>query len=109
LGFGLTAFAHNLVAVSATVAVWTLGEIVFAPINASVVADASPQNLRGRYQGAFGMTWSLAMVVSPAVGPTLIEHTSLNTLWAITFIIGLGVAAMYLLVPNRVLPSGERV
>jgi hypothetical protein len=43
------------------------------------------------------------------VGPTLIEHTSLNTLWAITFIIGLGVAAMYLLVPNRVLPSGERV
>lgn len=107
LGFGLTAFAQSLFAFGATVAVWTLGEILFAPINASVVADASPQHLRGRYQGAFGMTWSLAMVVSPAVGPTLIEHTSLATLWATTLLVGLGVAAVYLLVPNRILPRAS--
>lgn len=105
LGFGLTHLATTLPAYMATVAIWTLGEIVFAPVNASLVADLSPAQLRGRYQGAFGMTWSLGAMLAPVGGPALIEATSLTTLWLTCLGVGLAVAFVHLFVSSRVLPQ----
>jgi MFS family permease len=72
------------------VAVWTMGEILMAPVNASIVADLSPAHLRGRYQGAFSLTWSGATMVGPVLGPLLIRAGSMKTLWLVC--LGLGVA-----------------
>ena len=57
LGFGLMAFAHTLLGVMGTVVVWTAGEMLFAPVNSAIVAEAAPAHLRGRYQGAFSLVW----------------------------------------------------
>jgi MFS family permease len=103
LGFGLTAFATTLPWYVVTVAVWTMAEILFAPVNASIVADLSPKHLRGRYQGAFTITWSLAFMVSPLVGPWLMGF-GMNVLWGACAAVGLGTAAVHLLVTARVLP-----
>lgn len=81
LGFGATALASELPHFALTVAIWTLGEIMMAPVNSTVVASRSPAHLRGRYQGAFGLTWSLAFVTAPLVGPRLVAATSMSIFW----------------------------
>lgn len=103
LGFGLVSVASSLPMYVLTVAVWTLGEIIFAPVNASLVAELSPPALRGRYQGAFGLTWSLAAMLAPGCGAWLIQHTSLRTLWLSCFALGLLTAAAYRFGMSRVL------
>jgi MFS family permease len=103
LGFALTGLATTLPWYMATVALWTLGEIVFAPVNASIVAELSPVPLRGRYQGAFTITWSLAAMVSPLVGPWLIAHLGLDGLWVACGVVGAAVATAHLWVTPRLL------
>lgn len=97
-GFGLTAFASALLHFAASVALWTLGEIVMAPVNSTVVAERSPAHLRGRYQGAFGLTWSLAMVTAPLLSPPLIARTGFGPFWALCLVACVGAAVGYLAV-----------
>jgi MFS family permease len=65
---------------AATVVVWSLGEIVSAPVASAYVADISPPHMRGRYAGAFGMTFGLALIFGPASG-TAIYAASPDALW----------------------------
>jgi predicted MFS family arabinose efflux permease len=103
LGFGLTTFATTLGLYVLTVAIWTMGEILFSPANASIVAEAAPAHLRGRYQGAYMITWSLAAVVSPAAGPLVMAHAGMPLYWGCCFLLGLLTAAGHLLITSRVL------
>jgi MFS family permease len=54
LGFALNAVANDLPELALTVLIWTLGEIIYAPVASAYVADIAPEHLRGRYQGAGG-------------------------------------------------------
>jgi MFS family permease len=103
LGFAFTGLATSLPWYMATVALWTFGEIIFAPVNASIVAELSPVALRGRYQGAFTITWSLAAMVSPLVGPWLITRAGLSGLWVACGGVGLLAAAGHLWITPRLL------
>jgi MFS family permease len=105
LGFGLTALATTVPLYLLTVGLWTLGEIIFSPVNASIVADLSPAASRGRYQGAFTLTWALGAMVSPATGPRLVESIGLTGLWLSCALLGLVTAAAHLVVTARLLPA----
>lgn len=102
-GFALTGLATSLPGYMATVALWTLGEIIFAPVNASIVAELSPVTMRGRYQGAYTITWSLGAMVSPLLGPWLITHAGLDGLWVACGLTGLAAAAAHLAISSRLL------
>lgn len=65
LGFGLFAFAPTIPLLALAVIVWTLGEIVQGPVTTAYVADLSPAHLRGSYQGVWGMTWSIGLILAP--------------------------------------------
>ncbi|MFO0599245.1 MAG: MFS transporter [Myxococcaceae bacterium] len=103
VGFGLTALATTLPLYALTVAVWTLGEILFAPVNATLVAKLSPTHLRGRYQGAFTLTWSLASMVAPLLSSSLLPVIGHRALWLGCLAIGLGCAAAHLTWSARLL------
>jgi MFS family permease len=95
LGFGLTAVAHSLFTLAATVAVWTLGEIVAAPVGYAYVADISPQHMRGRYQGVYGVVFGAGAVVGPALGTFLFAHVE-TWFWGLCGGIGLASALLVL-------------
>jgi MFS family permease len=67
-GFGLNVFAHALPALAACVVVFTLGEMCSMPVASAYVAGLSPPHMRGRYMGAYGLTWTVAQVVGPGTG-----------------------------------------
>lgn len=91
LGFGLTALAGSMVAYAATVAVWTLGEIVTAGLGAAIVADLAPVPMRGRYSGAYGAVWSAAYLLGP-LGGTRLLALGAPVLWVTCGLMGAGAA-----------------
>jgi MFS family permease len=105
LGFALNAVANDLPELALTVLIWTLGEIVYAPVASAYVADIAPEHLRGRYQGAWGLTWGLAFVFAPAVGAAIFAWSS-DGLWLICGLLGLAAALLLLVArPPRVHPA----
>jgi MFS family permease len=99
LGFALNAVANNLPELALTVLVWTLGEIVYAPVASAYVADIAPEHLRGRYQGAWGLTWGLAFVLAPAAGAAIFAWSP-DGLWLACGLLGAAAAAL-LVMPGR--------
>jgi MFS family permease len=73
LGFGLTAAAGSTPVFAATVLVWTFGEIMFAAVSLAIIADLAPRHLRGRYSGFYGTAFSVAALLGPLGGSTLLE------------------------------------
>jgi MFS family permease len=105
LGFALNAVANDLPELALTVLIWTLGEIIYAPVASAYVADIAPEHLRGRYQGAWGLTWGLAYVFAPALGAAIFAWSS-DGLWLICGLLGLAAALLLLAArPPRVHPA----
>jgi MFS family permease len=102
VGFGLTAFADALPAFLVTVGVWTLGEMVAAPVSYAYVADLAPEHLRGRYQGIYGLAWGVGGVAGPAVGTAIFAQTHTG-FWFLCG--GLGFASALLALGSR--PRGR--
>lgn len=87
-GFGLTAFAGSVGVFALTVCVWTLAEIVNAPTQTSLVVGLSPTHGRGRYQGMYTMSWSVAALVAPLMSGFVIDRYGAEWLWGACAVIG---------------------
>lgn len=72
LGFGLTAVARSTLAYAATIAVWTLGEIITVGMAATIVAALAPAHLLGRYSGLIGAAWGAGYLLAPLGGSRLL-------------------------------------
>jgi len=93
VGFGLTAFAHTVGLYTLTVLVWTIGEMLSSPANSALVAELSPAEMRGRYQGVFSLSWQLAGFGAPVLGGLVLDRIGGGALWlgcfALTVLIAL--------------------
>ncbi|MEV7678808.1 MFS transporter [Streptomyces sp. NPDC088341] len=88
-GFGLTAFAGaSLTLYTLTVCVWTLAEIVNAPTQTGLVVRLSPVHGRGRYQGMYTMSWSVAGLVGPLMSGLIIDRFGAEWLWGACAVLG---------------------
>ncbi|MGI5415757.1 MDR family MFS transporter [Actinomadura luteofluorescens] len=81
VGYGLTSLASSPAAYTATILVWTLGEIIAASVLQAVVADLAPAGLRGRYGGLYGMAWSGGFLLAPLGGTQLLGAGGAPALW----------------------------
>ena len=96
LGFGFTALATNLPLFALSVVIWTLGEIAGTSVSPTIIADLSPIELRGLYQGIFGAAWGLSYFIGPLAGGWMYEYWGSNALWIACLIVGLVLAFCYL-------------
>jgi MFS family permease len=95
IGFALTGMAHTAVLLAFTVVIWTFGEMVAAPVGNAYVADLAPAHLRGRYQGAFNLTFAIGFVMAPALGTRLYDWSP-GGLWLACGLLSVVSAAMIL-------------
>ena len=95
LGFALNAWAESLAALGFTVLIWTIGEIVYAPVASAYVADIAPVHLRGRYQGAWGLMWGLAFMLGPGLGAAFFAWNG-DAFWLFCGVLGVLSAGLLL-------------
>jgi MFS family permease len=62
----------------------------------ALVAKLSPADQRGRYQGAYGMSWGLAGALAPIGGSSVLERLGAASLWGSCFLLGGFAAAGHL-------------
>ncbi|MFF4506538.1 MDR family MFS transporter [Streptomyces sp. NPDC001401] len=105
-GFGLTAFAGSVGVFALTVCVWTLGEMVNAPTQTGLVVRLSPVHGRGRYQGVYTLSWSLAALVAPLMSGLVIDRFGAEWLWGLCAVVGTVAAFGYGALMRR-LPAAE--
>jgi MFS family permease len=96
IGFGFTGFAFTLPMFVLSVAIWTLGEITATAVAPALVADLSPVELRGLFQGIFGSAWGFAFFLGPVLGGWVYEQFGPPVLWSACFVVGCLVAVSYL-------------
>ncbi|MFE5209047.1 MDR family MFS transporter [Streptomyces sp. NPDC056600] len=106
-GFALTAFAGTLGTLVLTVCVWTFAEMLNAPTQSSLVVRLSPVEGRGRYQGIYTMSWSLAALVAPLAAGVVIDGYGANWLWGGCAVLGTVAAAGYVLLTRNLPPEAE--
>lgn len=73
-----------------------LGETLWAPVAPALVNDLATEELRGRYNALQGMTWTVAMVIGPALAGLLIGN-GLAHVWVACTVGGTGIAALLFL------------
>lgn len=97
-GYGLTGLVDQFPLYVLTVAVWSLGDLIQAPVSSTVALDLAPVQLRGTYQGIYGIAWGMAAFVGPALGGLVLERWGAGALWASCWVLGgalaLGFAAI---------------
>jgi MFS family permease len=95
-GYGAYAFCSTATQYFLATLIWTLGEITALPAASALVAKLAPEDLRGRYQGAFSFCMSLAMTMAPILGGAIIDRAGMRALWGACFAMGLAAALAHL-------------
>lgn len=73
-----------------------LGETLWAPVAPALINDLATEELRGRYNALQGMTWTVAMIIGPALSGLLIGN-DLAHVWVLCTVGGTAVAALLFL------------
>lgn len=84
-GFGLVSVAGSALALALTVVIWTLGEMLQSPTNASTIAALAPSALRGRYQGLNSLSWQAGSALAPIFGGLMLQNAGDTALWVTCF------------------------
>jgi MFS family permease len=94
-GFALLGLARSIPELIVYMGVFTLGEMLAMPITSAYIADLAPPTMRGRYMGAYTLTWTMALVVGPAFGMSLLAAGP-SFLWIACCMLGVLAAAIVL-------------
>ncbi|NOT02825.1 MAG: MFS transporter [Phycisphaerales bacterium] len=97
VGFGMKAWATAPWQFMLTVAVWTVGEMMDAPLKFAVATDLAPERLRARYMGVMTMTFSLGLMIGATVGGEVLERYGGPTLWVSCLVVAVLAAVIYAL------------
>lgn len=68
-----------------SITIWTLGEIIFMPLNNAIPINMSEKSNRGEYMSYFWMTWSVVHIVAPIIGLSFMDFFGYNAFWFFLF------------------------
>jgi MFS family permease len=102
LGFGLKTVAFSELTFIGTVVIWTLGEMMQFPLLAPIVTELAPDNMRARYMGVFGMSFSGANTIGAPLGGVVLKYAGATTLWLGGAALALVAAALYATIRRRI-------
>lgn len=104
LGAGITALAVGSIFFDraywmflGSMILFTIGEVIFEPTSTAEAADLSPEAMRGRYMGLFGMAWYAGQSMGPAMGGAIGDRLGTTYMWLGAGVVGAISALVFLL------------
>lgn len=88
IGFAMYGFISGMALFITAMVIITIGEMVVAPFQESLVASFAPEKMRGRYMAVSGMTWGIAFMIGPYFAGLLLDSGNPDMLWYISGFIG---------------------
>jgi predicted MFS family arabinose efflux permease len=88
VGYAAVSLAGSLGWYLACATVWTSGQMLAAPPNATIMSELAPAALRARYQAVFFLTFSVASFLAPALGGLSWQHLGAGY-WLVCGAVGL--------------------
>ena len=81
LGVGSVALGAGFWGFMLSMIILTFGELLLVPTGSAFTANAAPPEMRGRYMGLYGMTWSVAFGIGPVLGGWLNDNIAPSATW----------------------------
>jgi len=106
VGFALTGLATGVPLLATTVVIWTLGEMIYAPVTGAYVTSLAPERFCGRYMGLWHLMWSAGMLLGPISGTALFAYSP-RLFWLACLLMGFAAAALSLAKPRAPRPVPE--
>jgi predicted MFS family arabinose efflux permease len=98
VGLALTGVTADMVLLSVTVLLWTLGEMMNSSISQAYVGSLAPPRMVGRYQGLHGVAYTIGTGAGPLIGGAAYAVGP----WALWSLVGVaGVLSAQLCLPPR--------
>jgi MFS family permease len=89
VGLFLYGFVSTFWLFAVAIAIVTVGEMVTIPIANAVVANFSPEEMRGRYNFIYGNSWGISFAVGPYLAGLVMDNYNPNLLWYACGVIGM--------------------
>jgi MFS family permease len=100
VGLLLYGFVGTFWLFAVAIAILTVGEMVTVPIANAVVANFSPEEMRGRYNFVYGNSWGISFAIGPYLAGLVMDNYDPNLLWYACGLIGM-IAVLGFLVLHR--------
>jgi len=88
-GLVLYGFVGTFAWFAVAIAILTIGEMIAIPISNAVVARFAPEEMRGRYNFIYGLSWGISFAVGPYLAGRIMDNYDPNLLWYACGIVGL--------------------
>ena len=95
-GVGSIALGSTFPHFIASMAIMTLGEMITVPTATAITANLAPSEMRGRYMGMLGLTWSVGYGTGHMLGGLISDYIAPRALWPITACAGIVSALVFL-------------
>jgi hypothetical protein len=105
---GASLLAAPVVALAMVLAasgIFALGGTLWAPVAPSLVNDLAPEHLRGRYNSAMSLVWSLSSIIGPGIAGLMLGAGL--TVWWIVFLVAGCAAAAFMAIRLRGVLSAQ--
>ncbi len=99
-GLALYGFVGTFAWFAVAIAILTIGEMITIPISNAVVANFAPQEMRGRYNFIYGLSWGISFGIGPYLAGRIMDNYDPNLLWYACGIVGL-LSVLGFLILNR--------
>lgn len=89
IGYTMFGFVNIYALFMVAMAIITIGEMVHVPIAQALVAYFAPEDMRGRYMAAAGLSWELPNTVAALLAGLVMDNYEPRLLWYITGLLSL--------------------
>lgn len=83
IGFGMFGFVSTYLLFDLAIVVITMGEMIVVPIGQALAANFAPEDMRGRYMAAYGLSWAISSTIGPAAAGYILDNFNPNLVWYI--------------------------
>ncbi len=101
IGFPMYGFVSTYLLFITAMIIITIGEMFVTPVGQALVANLSPEDMRGRYMAIFGFSYIIPFASGPLVAGWIMDNYSPNWVWYASGIVSMMAIGFYVLLHFR--------